>query len=198
MEADASNSHAYWAMPCRMHASELPCHQQLALALPAAHPSQLLPPCSLFKRVDGGLALMRQLMTDHAREAGRQLVLDPEKSKEPVEYVQQLLDELDKYEKIFVNAFNDDKTFRNALNQVSSAAHGRCACGMSVCAMIAALTFAGSLLLVLSKMLLAPSAACRVTNLEFEANERPLQLAYLWPTPLCALLLHRPLSTSST
>jgi hypothetical protein len=94
-------------------------------------------PCSLFKRVDGGLALMRQLMSDHAREAGRQLVLDPEKSKDPVEYVQQLLDELDKYEKIFVNAFNDDKTFRNALNQV-----GRLLAGVwhrSVCCMRTAL-----------------------------------------------------------
>ena len=91
----------------------------------------------MFKRVDGGLALMRQLMSDHAREAGRQLVLDPEKSKDPVEYVQQLLDELDKYEKIFVNAFNDDKTFRNALNQV-----GRLLAGVwhrSVCCMRTAL-----------------------------------------------------------
>jgi hypothetical protein len=76
------------------------------------------PPCSLFKRVEGGLALMRALMSDHAKESGRQLVLDPEKSREPVEYVQQLLDELDKYERIFVAAFGDDKTFRNALNQV--------------------------------------------------------------------------------
>jgi hypothetical protein len=86
----------------------------------AAHPGAAppSPACSLFKRVEGGLQLMRQLMADHAKESGRQLVLDPEKSREPVEYVQQLLDKLDKYERIFVGAFNDDKTFRNALNQV--------------------------------------------------------------------------------
>ena len=45
-------------------------------------------------------------------------VQDPEKTKDPVEFVQKLLDERDKYEKIIVNSFNDDKTFRNSLNQV--------------------------------------------------------------------------------
>mmetsp|Transcript_7296 Transcript_7296/g.15933 ORF Transcript_7296/g.15933 Transcript_7296/m.15933 type:complete len:735 (+) Transcript_7296:259-2463(+) len=72
---------------------------------------------SLFRRVDGGLALIRSVLSDYVKECGRQLVQDPEKSKDPVEFVQRLLDERDKYEQIVVQSFNDDKTFRNALNQ---------------------------------------------------------------------------------
>ena len=45
--------------------------------------------------------------------------------QEPVEFVQVMLDERDKYERIVVNAFGDDKIFRNALNQVSQHARGR-------------------------------------------------------------------------
>lgn len=38
--------------------------------------------------------------------------------QDPVEYVQNLLDQRDKYDRIVTQSFNDDKTFRNALNQV--------------------------------------------------------------------------------
>lgn len=72
---------------------------------------------TLFKRVDGGLALLRQMLSDHVKESGQQLVQDPEKNKDPVEFVQKLLDERDKYERIIVESFNEDKTFRNSLNQ---------------------------------------------------------------------------------
>lgn len=71
----------------------------------------------LLKKVEGGLALIRTMMAENIKEHGKQLVMDPEKSKDPVEYVQQLLDFRDKYEAILSNAFNDDKTFRNAVNQ---------------------------------------------------------------------------------
>ncbi|KAH7436226.1 hypothetical protein KP509_05G009200 [Ceratopteris richardii] len=71
---------------------------------------------SLFKRVSGGLGLVRDVMTSHLRETGRQLVTDPEKLKDPVEFVQRLLDEKDKYDKIITTAFINDKTFQNALN----------------------------------------------------------------------------------
>lgn len=70
----------------------------------------------LLKRVEGGAALMRSVMSDFAKETGKQLVQDPEKTKEPVEYVQRLLDERDKYDRILVQSLTDDKTFRNALN----------------------------------------------------------------------------------
>ena len=38
-------------------------------------------------------------MGDHLRETGRQLVLDPERTKDPVEFVERLLTEKEKYDK---------------------------------------------------------------------------------------------------
>lgn len=72
---------------------------------------------NLFKRVDGGLALIRTIMSDHIKETGRQIVQDPEKSKDPVEFVQKLLETRDKYENIIAAAFGEDKNFKNSLNQ---------------------------------------------------------------------------------
>ncbi|KAL2904506.1 Cullin-3A [Bienertia sinuspersici] len=71
---------------------------------------------NLFRRVDNGLSTIRDVMTSHIRETGKQLVTDPERVKDPVEFVQRLLDEKDKYDKIISLAFNNDKTFQNALN----------------------------------------------------------------------------------
>ncbi|CAN6881573.1 hypothetical protein Bca4012_071593 [Brassica carinata] len=71
---------------------------------------------NLFRRVTNGLATVRDVMTSHLREMGKQLVTDPEKSKDPVEFVQRLLDERDKYDKIISTAFGNDKTFQNASN----------------------------------------------------------------------------------
>ncbi|MEW5303513.1 MAG: hypothetical protein WDW36_006197 [Sanguina aurantia] len=72
---------------------------------------------NLFKRVEGGLTLIRTIMSEHVKTAGKALVQDPERTKDPVEFVQSLLDMRDKYDKIITVAFNDDKTFKNALNQ---------------------------------------------------------------------------------
>lgn len=52
---------------------------------------------SLFKRVDRGLDLMRQVLGDHLKETGRALVQDPERTKDPVDFVQTLLAEKTKY-----------------------------------------------------------------------------------------------------
>lgn len=71
---------------------------------------------NLFRRVPNGLTLIRDVMTSHIRETGKQLVTDPEKLKDPVDFVQRLLDEKDKHDKIINLAFNKDKTFQNALN----------------------------------------------------------------------------------
>ncbi|MQL77050.1 hypothetical protein Taro_009434 [Colocasia esculenta] len=70
---------------------------------------------SLFRRVSDGLSTIRDVMTSHLREKGKQLVTDPERLKDPVDFVQRLLDEKDKYDKIINLAFNNDKTFLNAL-----------------------------------------------------------------------------------
>lgn len=71
---------------------------------------------NLFRRVPSGLATIRDVMTSHIREIGKQLVTDPEKLKDPVEFVQCLLNEKDKYDNVIILAFNNDKTFQNALN----------------------------------------------------------------------------------
>jgi Cullin family len=41
---------------------------------------------------------------------------DPERTKDPVEFVARLLSEKDKYDRIISQAFSHDKTFQNALN----------------------------------------------------------------------------------
>ncbi|KAF9591035.1 hypothetical protein IFM89_001245 [Coptis chinensis] len=71
---------------------------------------------NLFRRVPDGLSTVRDVMTSHIRETGKQLVTDPEKLRDPVDFVQRLLDEKDKDDKIISLAFNNDKTFQNALN----------------------------------------------------------------------------------
>lgn len=57
---------------------------------------------TVFKRVDGGLDLIREVMSNHLRMTGRQLVTDPERLKDPVEFVQRLLDEREKYDRYSV------------------------------------------------------------------------------------------------
>lgn len=71
---------------------------------------------NLFRRVSDGLSTIRGVMISHLRDTGKQLVTDPERLKDPVEFVQCLLNEKDKYDKIINLAFNNDKTFQNALN----------------------------------------------------------------------------------
>ncbi|KAF6160010.1 hypothetical protein GIB67_033094 [Kingdonia uniflora] len=71
---------------------------------------------NLFRRISNGLSTIRDVMTSHIRETGKQLVTDPERLKDPVDFVQQLLNEKDKHDKIINLAFNTDKAFQNALN----------------------------------------------------------------------------------
>lgn len=71
---------------------------------------------SLFRRVPDGLSTIRDVMTSHLRETGKQLVTDPDKLRDPVDFVQRLLNEKDKHDRIITAAFNNDKTFQNALN----------------------------------------------------------------------------------
>lgn len=71
---------------------------------------------TLLRRVPTGLVLIRDVMTSYVRETGKQLVTDLERLKDPVDFVQRLLDMKDKYDKIIGSAFGNDKTFQNALN----------------------------------------------------------------------------------
>lgn len=72
---------------------------------------------SLFGRVPGGLALMRDMMSNDVKEIGKAIVTDEEKAKEQGTYVQSLLDLKDKYDKLLASALNNDKTFQHSLNQ---------------------------------------------------------------------------------
>ncbi|KAL5080229.1 hypothetical protein RYX36_008650 [Vicia faba] len=71
---------------------------------------------NLFRRVPSGLTTVKNVMTSFIRDTGKQLVMDPERLKDPVDFVQRLLDLKDKYDKVITMAFNNDKTFQNALN----------------------------------------------------------------------------------
>ncbi|KAG2710239.1 hypothetical protein I3843_04G017600 [Carya illinoinensis] len=71
---------------------------------------------NLFRRVPAGLSIVRDVMTSYIRDTGKQLVTDPERLRDPVDFVQRLLDLKDKYDQIISLAFGNDKTFQNALN----------------------------------------------------------------------------------
>lgn len=72
---------------------------------------------TLFRRVPGGLTVAKDALVEHLRETGKALVTDQERQKDPVEFVQKLLDQKDKYDVIIREAFSNDKIFQNALNQ---------------------------------------------------------------------------------
>lgn len=71
---------------------------------------------SLFSKVEGGLDLVKSTMVEHVKNCGKQLVDDPELNKDPVGYVMGLLELREKYDEIIKQAFQDDKSFRHALN----------------------------------------------------------------------------------
>ncbi|KAM1712839.1 hypothetical protein ACFX12_023668 [Malus domestica] len=70
----------------------------------------------LFRMVHNELVTVQDFMTAYIRDTGMQLVTDPEILRDPVDFVQRLLDLKDKYDKFISLAFNNDKTFQNAFN----------------------------------------------------------------------------------
>jgi len=62
------------------------------------------------------LRALQKAMSHHVRKTGEQFVRDPERSKDPVVFVQELLDKKDKYDTILNLAFNNDEKFRGALD----------------------------------------------------------------------------------
>ncbi|KAL5231055.1 hypothetical protein ABZP36_029831 [Zizania latifolia] len=71
---------------------------------------------NLFQRVHDGHSTIKSVMTSHVKETGRNMVTDPERLKDPVDFVQKLLNEKDKYDSIVTTSFSNDKSFQNALN----------------------------------------------------------------------------------
>lgn len=75
---------------------------------------------TLFKRehVRDGLKSVREMTGNFIKDTGKQLVMEPERQKDPVEFVQHLLELKDKFDKVILNSFCSDKLFHNTLNQV--------------------------------------------------------------------------------
>jgi cullin 3 len=73
----------------------------------------------LFRRehVKDGLKTIRELTGCYIKETGKQIVMDPERQKEPVDFVQTLLELKDKFDGIIRKSFGSDKHFQNTLNQ---------------------------------------------------------------------------------
>ncbi|AQK41255.1 cullin-3A isoform X1 [Zea mays] len=71
---------------------------------------------ALFNHVPDGLTAIRSVMTSHIKDTGKSLVTDPERLKDPVDFVQRLLNMKDKYDNIINVSFSNDKSFLNALN----------------------------------------------------------------------------------
>ena len=72
---------------------------------------------SLLRRIETGLKLMCTMMQDHLKTTGKNLVTDVERQKDPVDFVQKLLDMKDKFAEIISSSFSNDKYFQNTLNQ---------------------------------------------------------------------------------
>jgi cullin 3 len=73
---------------------------------------------NLFGRVSNGHATMREMMSNYIKDTGKTLVMDEEKQKEHLQLIQSLLDLKEKYDKLLLAAFNNDKLFIQTLNQV--------------------------------------------------------------------------------
>uniref|UniRef100_A0A7N2L0K6 Cullin family profile domain-containing protein n=1 Tax=Quercus lobata TaxID=97700 RepID=A0A7N2L0K6_QUELO len=71
---------------------------------------------NLFRRVPAGLSIVRDVLNLYIWDTGKQLVADLERLKDPVNFVQCLLDLKDKFDKNISLEFNNDNTFQNALN----------------------------------------------------------------------------------
>lgn len=71
----------------------------LVVLLEQAQYEDLARMCSLFKRLDEGLNMIRTIMGEHLKSAGSALVQDPESTKDPVDFVHRLLAMKDKYDR---------------------------------------------------------------------------------------------------
>eukprot|EP00301_Raphidiophrys_heterophryoidea_P025148 c8369_g1_i2.p1 GENE.c8369_g1_i2~~c8369_g1_i2.p1 ORF type:complete len:545 (-),score=95.66 c8369_g1_i2:97-1731(-) len=70
----------------------------------------------MFSRVQEGLETLRTLMRQEVERGGKAIVTDQEVLKDPVDFVTRLLDLKDRFHKIVVDAFNEDRTFQHALS----------------------------------------------------------------------------------
>ena len=72
---------------------------------------------NLFGRVSNGHSIMREFMSNYIKETGKAILMDEEKQKEHLTLIQTILDIKDKYDKLLLQAFQNDKLFLQSLNQ---------------------------------------------------------------------------------
>jgi cullin 3 len=71
----------------------------------------------LFSRyVSDGLRKLQKVVISNVRNTCQKFLTDPERLKDPMVYVEDLLDTKDKYESILNSPFNNDEKFHAALN----------------------------------------------------------------------------------
>jgi cullin 3 len=73
---------------------------------------------SLFGRVNSGHQIMKDLISKYIKDTGKALITDDEKQKDHLALVQALLDIKDKYDRLLMQAFNNDRGFATSLNGV--------------------------------------------------------------------------------
>ncbi|KAJ7522610.1 hypothetical protein O6H91_18G019400 [Diphasiastrum complanatum] len=71
---------------------------------------------AFFQFVPGGVAIVCTAMYTHLRATGKYLVADPERLENHVNFVQRLIDQQDKYDKVIRLSVKNDITFQNALS----------------------------------------------------------------------------------
>ncbi|XP_068196243.1 cullin-3-like isoform X2 [Antennarius striatus] len=69
----------------------------------------------LFSRVPYGLKTMCECMSSYLREQGKALVLDEGEGKNPVDYVQSLLDLKTQFDCFLIESFNNDRLFKQTI-----------------------------------------------------------------------------------
>eukprot|EP00975_Prorocentrum_lima_P030289 6350564-Prorocentrum_lima.AAC.1 len=69
----------------------------------------------LFSRVPQSLEFIKKKLYEHITKIGRQHVTDQERTKDPVQFVTNLLNMREKYEHIVSAAFNSEAKFKKVL-----------------------------------------------------------------------------------
>ena len=70
----------------------------------------------LFGRVPDGLQTIKAAMSRHLREIGRALVTNPEISKNPLEFIKNLLNLKGQYDTFLKRSFSSDPLFKHAIH----------------------------------------------------------------------------------
>jgi cullin 3 len=70
---------------------------------------------TLFSRVPSTLDILREFLFEHVKRLGFSIVTDHEMTKDPLSFVQKLLDLKSKYDKIVVQALRTDKKVQKSI-----------------------------------------------------------------------------------